>query len=476
MNIMRYFYNFFTPYEDDRAKKSRLTNDEVIKLSEQNTFYGASCKGYYRGVFRLGLNIVARSQDEEFNAKFNKIIKDWSRKNYEFGNSSNCELSGRYFFQEAQRQMAVEYAVKSGGFLIGHHYNKDFKYGYKFELISLYKIDTEKNDDKQIIKNGIKFFKTGEIYGIYILQDDGKSKFVKYDRLTLVVNKWNDIHQVSGMSPMRRVIEALEYVDNYKAKEMEGAGKRAETPIIIKTPYFKEIFTAIKNKLSMSKTPIDEVELIKGSLDARRLDKNSPKGQNWAYIDKDEEVVETGRGIDSIYKDMVEYETNSASAAIGLDSATTVGRMHSSYNSALKANMTEDEEMSLIAQEIITGCINEIIEYHLLQGCILVEKLKRDEIPDDLNIKYMREDRKHIDPTKVSKSLTEDIHKNGTKSLLQALDEKGVDYQEHFNEIRRAEEEILAIKIEMKQKYDEAGIKYPDEIESSITEGDLTDE
>jgi hypothetical protein len=461
-------------YEDTRAKKSQDVNEAILQLSEQNTFYGASAKGYYRGVFRKGLNIRSRC-GTSFDDTYNAIITDWSRKNYELGNRSNCELTGRYFFQEAQRQMAVEYAVKSGGFLVAHHFNRAFKYGYKFELISLYKIDSEVNDDSKYIKNGIRFLKSGEIAGIFI-KGDKKTKYVSYDKLTLVVNKWNDIHQVSGMSPMRRVMEALEYIDNYKAKEMEGAGKRAETPIIIKTKYFQNMYNAVKTKLLKNKANIDEEYLIKNSYDARRLDKNNPQGRNWAYIDIDEDVYEAGKAIDSIYKEMVEYETNSASAAIGLDSATTVGRMHSSYNSALKANMTEDEEFSIVAQEIIDGVIKEIIEYRLIQGCILVGKLKKDDIPTSLNIKYMREDRKHIDPAKVSKALTEDININSTKSLLHALDEKGVDYQQHFDEIRQAEEEILKIKLEMKKKYEDAGIIYQDSTKNTINEEDLEDE
>ena len=477
MGIFSSFFGFFgNTYEEEKAPNNQNTNNKVSNLTDRNTFYGASSLSYRRGVVGLGFNIRSKTTDKDFNQKFNYIIKNWSRKTSKKGNRSNCELTGRYFFQEAQRQMVDEYAVKRGGFIVAHHYSKAFKYGYKFELISLDRIDTTKHNEQTKEYNGIKHNSQGEILGIWIFKGNGISEFVKYDKLTLVVNKYADIHQYSAISPLNRVIEALEYIDNYKAKEMEGAGKRAETPLIIKTPRFVEIFKAYigENKGKITKMSNE----LKDFFDLRRLDKKN-KTNKFEYIAGDEELVETGKGVFTIYNDMWQNEAKGASAAIGLSAYSTVGIMPSSYNQALRAAQDEEANFAIYAQEIVEGCLREMIEHHLLTACILYGHLKvpAEKLEEYQEIEFIRTEKGHIDPIKTAKAYTEDLTVNKTKSYQQALSEKGKDPSEHLREIEEWEDEVLEMKKRIKEKYEKAGINYEGNTpQTTITDDYLKDD
>ncbi len=468
-------YIFGYSYEDSKAHNNQDTNYKVSNLTDRNTFYGASSLSYRRGVVGLGFTVRSRTDIADFDIKFNKIIKDWSRKSGVKGNRSNCELTGRYFFQEAQRQMVDEYSVKRGGFLVAHHYSKAFKYGYKFELISLDRIDYTQHNPESNIYNGIKHNQNGEINSIFILNKNGISREINYDKLTLVVNKYADIHQYTAVTPLKRVIEALEYIDNYKAKEMEGAGKRAETPLIVKTPRFKEMFDAF---LQSNRTKIiDKYEAIKDFFELRRLDKKK-KVNKFEYINADEELIETGKGVFTIYNDMWQNEIKGASAAIGLSAYSTAGIMPSSYNQALRAAQDEEQIFAMYAQEIVEGCLREMIEYHLLNACVLYGYLKIDvkNIDKYRKVEFIRAEKGHIDPVKTAKAYTEDIYVNKTKTPQQALSEKGIDPDEYLKEVEEWELKQLEMKKRLKEKYEKAGLEYKENNQKSIiTDDDLKD-
>jgi len=488
MSFISALYDLYQSFEDSYAFKKDDTNQEVKKLNHINTFYGAVSKGYRKGVVGLGFNIQNHSNNPSLNDEYEKIIKDWSRKSNDPKNRSNCELTGRYFFQEAVRQMADEYAVRQGGFIIAHHYNMAFKYGYKFEIIPLSDIQNYTNDS-QHIKNGFVYNSNREITHIYI-KDKKRNigyKKVSYANLTLVINKWADIDQYSGMTPLLRSMEALEYIDNYKAKEMDGAGRRANTPFFLKTTKFKEIFTAFKSKLLSDSKEIDEATLLKENFELRRWDNKNIKGRDLVYIDSDEDLIETGKGVFTIYPEMYANEIKSASASIGLDGSTTAGMMHSSYNAALKASQSEEQEFAIVAQEIIEGCLREIVGIRLFRGLLMVnafsesEKIKTslangDKTFDDyINLEFIRAEVGHIDPVKSAKSTTEYLS-NGATTHIRELSKRGIDMETHLNEIERFELAKLEKLKTIKAKYKEAGFEYNPNIESTITDEELEDD
>ena len=475
-------------YEQDIGHQSGQVNAYIHNLSRNNSFFSATSLAFRKGIIGLGLNIQSNTGDIEFDRAFERAIRKWGRKS---GGSvtgrSNCEITGRYFFAEAQRVMADAYAAKAGGFIIAHHHSMDFKYGYKFEIIPVSRIDCGKNSVSDRIINGFQINQYGEITNIYIFPTENSytSEPVSYKKLTLVVNKWVDPLQYSAVSTQASIVEALEYIDNYKAKEMEGASQRADNPIIIQTPYFKELMEATARQQAIDAgtqykgIPFEVIQYVHG---LKRLDNQKKHKGGFTYIADDEDVKEIGKAVDSIYADMWSNESKAASAGIGLTASTTVGEMSSSYNEALRGAQSEEHLYKIYAQEIFEGAIREMIEVHLLNGLAMKKLLPMPdyyENPDKYrDISYLRTEKGHIDPIKTSKAVTEDVMINRTKTMKTALAEKGIDEDTYFSEKKAFDEREFEYHLEMKKKYEDAGLVYPGAQNrvSSITEDDLKDE
>ena len=477
-------------YENDIGAESQKVNDYVKGMSRNNSFFTATSRSYRKGVVGTGFNIQSRTGIQydgiNFDREFEKHIRKWSQKQGgAVRGRSNCDINGKLLFEKAQRDMVDEYAVKSGGVIVRHHFSKNFTFGYKFEIIPLQLIDTTKHNITNRQYNGMEFDKNGEISAIWIYSDPQKSTSTKisYKELTLAVNTWVDPTQYSGVSPLAGVLEALEYIDTYKISEQKGAKKIADNPIFIKTPYFTELMKAEAKeyaKETNSKDVTPPFEIIKNIFGLRRLDSKVTEG-NFTYVADDEELWEAGAGRGSIYDEMYGNETKSASAGVGLTASSTVGAMSSSYNEALRGVQSEEEEFKIIAQEIVEDILREVIEVRLLNGLVIKGIMTPPgywENPDQYRSTiFIRKEKGHIDVTKTAKARTEDIKINGTLSMISALAREGVDYETHISEQRQWDEAILLEKIEMKKLYEDAGIVYPESImESTITDDDVKDE
>jgi len=221
-------------------------------------------------------------------------------------------------------------------------------------------------------------------------------------------------------------------------------------------------------------------DIIRDIFNLRRLDEKTEK-ESFSYIADDEELWEAGKNRESIYNDMYGNETKIASAGVGLTASSTVGTMSSSYNEALRGVQSEEEEFKIIAQEIVEDVLREIIEVRLLNGLVLKGLLSPEDYwtnPEPYrDVVFMRKEKGHIDPVKTAKAKTEDIHVNGTLSMVSALAKEGIDYDDHLREQEEWDIAVLNRKIAIKKKYEEAGIVYPDAIiKSTITDDDVKDE
>lgn len=477
-------------YEDKIAPESQAVNEYVKGMSRNNSFFSATSRSYRKGAVGTGFNIQSKTNiqydDVSFDKEFEKHIRKWSRKQGGVSSGrSNCDLNGKLFFAKAQRVMADEYAVKSGGFIVRHHYSKMFAYGYKFEIIPLQLIDITKHNPELKQYNGLEFDKNNEISAIWIYADPIKSTStrVPYKQLTLAVNTWVDPTQYSGVSPLAGVLEALEYIDAYKTSEQKGAKKIADNPIFIKTPYFTELMKAEAKEYATENNTTDVTptfDIIKSIFGLRRLDtKTNP--ESFTYVADDEEMWEAGKNRESIYNDMYGNETKTASAGIGLTASSTVGAMSSSYNEALRGVQSEEEEFKIVAQELVEDVLREMIEVRLLHGLVMKGIMSPPNYwanPEKYReTVFMRVEKGHIDPVKTAKAKTEDIQVNGTLSMVRALAKDGIDYETHLTEQRLWDEALLEEKKALKKKYEDAGIVYPESVSTSkITDDDLKEE
>ncbi len=183
VKLTNLFSSLWNPgaYEQQVADEAQSMNEYIKGMSRNNPFYAAASKSYRKGVVGTGFNIQSKTYNDKFDKEFEHYIRRWSRR-------GNCEITGRMFFEEAQRIMTDEYSVKSGGFIISHHYSKNYKYGYKFEILPLQLIDTSKHNTLENIYNGIEINKSGEIVAIWLFTETStvltRSKRVSYKDLT----------------------------------------------------------------------------------------------------------------------------------------------------------------------------------------------------------------------------------------------------------------------------------------------------
>lgn len=496
------FYNHIPNYEQDLGTESELQNDYAKGMSRNNPFYMAVKRNYRKGVVGLGFNIQSKTNIKykvkgkkkkvKFDKEFEKIIKRWSKR-------GNCELTGRYFFEEAQRAMTDEY-VTVGGYIIRHHTSKNFEFGYKFEIIPLSQIDTTKHDLNSRTFNGFETNVNGEITHIHIYADatHNQSTRVAYNDLTISINKLFDPMQYSGVSPMVAVFEAMEYIDNYKGTQMEGANKKNRTPIVIHTPMFKMMmeqsakdYAEAMSKKGATVSTKPTYEMMNSMFQMLRLD-NKTINDDFVYVDKEESVTEIGKATENIYDFMYRNESRSASAGVGLSASSTVGELASSYNATLKAGADEADVYAITAQELVESSLRAMLEKHLLNAIVgkgLISPPNYWETPSEYrSLLFLREQRRHIDPVKTAKALTENINVNGTLTMQKALGEMGVDYETHLQEkdewerkLHKQKMKLERTKLEdykkLKEEYKKLGIDYvvPTEktTSSSITELDL---
>jgi len=440
-------FNSINPFfEDGAGTEAKSVNDEAKGLSWNNPFIAAASRSYRKGVAATAFNIQSRTENIEFNKAFENEIRIWSKR-------YNCELTGRYYLGSAERTMVDEYAVRSGGFIVRHHYNRKWKQGYKFEIIPLSMVDVAKRDIHKKIVNGIEIDKFGEIVSIWVFTDKNKNTSIEipYKDLTLVINIWADPTQYSGVSPTAPLLEALEYIDSYKASEMEGAKQKADNPMLIKTPYFSDL---MKAEAKESKSPLSFDALV-GLFASRRLD-NKTGVKGFTYIADNEDMIETSGGSDSIYADMYANETRGSSASIGLTASSTVGEMSSSYNEALRGVQSEEREFGSVFDDIVELCLREMIEVRLLDGLILSGRLQAPDYwsdPDKYrNVEFMRRAVDHIDPSKTSKAITESLT-NGSTTLIDVLASKGIDFEDHI-------QKEIAYEMKRKEMFEAAGLVY----------------
>jgi capsid protein len=460
------FYNHISNYEQDLGIDSEVQNTYAKGMSRNNPFYMAVKRNYRKGVVGLGFNIQSKTgakykikgkkKKVKFDKEFERVIKKWSKR-------GNCEITGRYFFEEAQRTMTDEY-VTVGGYILRHHKSKNFEFGYKFEIIPLSQIDTSKHDFNNRTFNGFEVNKNGEIVFIHIFTDPTHNESIRipYSELTISINKLFDPMQYSGVSPLVAVFEAIEYIDEYKGTQMEGANKRNRLPIIIHTPMFKAMLeqSAKEYAEAMSKqgkiVPAKPTyEMLNQMFQMLRLDNKKIK-DDFAYVDRDELVTETGKAVENIYDYMFRNESRGASAGVGLSSSSTVGEMASSYNATLKAGADEADVYAITAQELVESSLRNMLEVYLLNEVVakgIITPPNYWENPDKYrNLLFLREDRRHIDPVKTSKALTENIIVNETMTMQEALGKMGKDYEEYLKEKEQWEIKVHKQRIKIEKK------------------------
>ncbi len=436
--------------ETDLGVEAKTINDHTSKLARHNSTIASISRTYRSGVGSKTFNFQSKTLDIPFNKAFEQGVKLWSEK-------GNCEIRDQKYRGMIERDIVDAYAVKQGGVIVRHHFDEKFECGYKMELVPLYMVNTSKVGiiGSSAWVNGFKVNKYGAITHVAILEnvrgtDNLASKDVPIAQLEIAINPWADMIQYSGVSPVLAIKETLEYIDQYKAKEMRGAGNRSDTPLIIKTPWFREAFENMKARIIEARANTlkaagrgkvvwsdQELNVLNEGVKLRRLDtKVQGDVGRFAYIADDEELVETGKGVVTIYPEMYDNESKLASAAMGLTASSVVGQHESSYNAALKGAQGEEREFKIIFDDtvwLIWHNVYKKLQYGMILKGMLTASDYFREPGKYFKIEVLRAEIGHIDPSKTAKAVTEML-KNGTTNKARELRRQGLDPEEFLEE------------------------------------------
>ena len=78
----------------------------------------------------------------------------------------NCDLQGMRSFTD-MLDLASDEIQRAGGVIYRHHYNPEWKFGYKIAIIPVANIDFQKHDPQQNLFNGHQLDKDGARSGIW---------------------------------------------------------------------------------------------------------------------------------------------------------------------------------------------------------------------------------------------------------------------------------------------------------------------
>jgi lambda family phage portal protein len=200
-----------------RARARDLERNSDI----QESIIGA----FERNVVGTGFKLQAKTNDEELNAKIEKLWKEWCK-------PRNCDVTFQQSFDEMCR-MAVRRTKIDGGIIFIKRYTKDGIIPFSLQILEVDDLDTMQTgrDGKRII-NGIEYnefnrpiayyFKKYDVNGYY----SGESERIEANDVIFLWRKKrpSQIREMSEMAPtITRIRDINSYMEAVSVKERVAA-------------------------------------------------------------------------------------------------------------------------------------------------------------------------------------------------------------------------------------------------------------
>ncbi len=425
-------------HEEIKARDAIEANKDAQAYRTNNDLVASYIKALQSGVVGTGFTFQYKSDDEKLNQKVESWFNHWS----EIG---NCEITGRFFRQDAERFLVAETGTK-GGLLVRHHWDKRLtdsygkKIGYKFEILSTDTIDRTKNDFATGLFFGVQTTQMGTISEIHIYENSQRlsSKKVKMKNLTLFVDIWTDPHQYTNVTPIAPILNTLDRLATYTTAEIDGAKKRSEKSVIIATEaytimleaqkqYIKEVQSQYPNGSQEVEAAQREYQEIIAGFSATGLHDGAVPimpGDNTQVWD----LKTSG---DTVYADISLNSKQIISRGLGLSASTVAGLPESSYNVALKNAQADEREYAIVGQKIIEKLLKTIYRNAIEAGYMLnkyeIKNYFTNKIEYNGYIKITRKQISHIDPIK-SANANKLAKDNGFSSTVAIVANDGRDY------------------------------------------------
>ncbi len=408
------------------------------------------------GVIGSGVNIQARTGDEELNAAFELLLKKHAK-------SNNFDITGRAHRDEFLRGI-IGYELLSGGVIIRHHYSTSWEIPYRLEMVGVDMIDTSKNDEEGRLLNGIQRDRYGRVTHIWLYSDYKKSRSVRYSmrNMTYYMVPWLSISQYTAVSRLVTILPTLDTILQYKDAEVQAALERAKAGVYWSTELYGTILQALNEEFQNANvTPAEKINEAKSLLE--RLSKRGVSAHGATPIPVDDKIYEVTNKSDSVYDTITTHSQKSVASAMGGSQLSVYKDVAIGNYASIKAAISFDEEQyKMDFDNLVNNFVNEYLERLFTVGVQTgALPISRNEYFSNSENYWkwdiLRQSKRVIDEAKAAQARKSELE-SGSTTLVKEYGEKGLDYVSEMEKQMEADIKIAAMRAE---KYAAAGIGEP---------------
>lgn len=300
-------------------------------------------------------------EDNSFNEKAEKIIEYHEK-------IGVGELTNVYNGNSAKAAIS-DFEQLNGGVIVVHHYNTSWNFPYKYEIISVDRVDISKNTylyDNQDLRttNGLVFNKYNQQVGIWLYTDDKKtsSTLVSMKNITYHSEAWISLGQRLAVSKLISMLPTLDRVDQYGKAALDEAIESAKAGGYLKTSAFDEIMHLVKEQIDKVGKGEDTYAVKKDMYKQilQELSKLGVKPHGVTPIPLTDEVQFNPKQNQSIYTDMNDNSERKMASSQGFSQMSVFKRIDKANYSSSKLALESDARMGDARFNEIKDIYNEI--------------------------------------------------------------------------------------------------------------------
>lgn len=481
MSVLSNFWSLFAGSPKTTNNKAKLDKDvesyaNIGKETRKQIAYHflngtdipALIKTAQTGIIGAGITIQSRTENQDIDNSFEKIIREHSKK-------KNFEVTGRYSLNGAL-EIAISEKFRKGGVLVRHRYNAAWKIPYKIELIGIDRIDVGKFNQQERIINGLRKNKDGEIVGYFVFTDSTNSSSIEISAkdISSYMDYWMDISQYTAVARLSQLLPELDDLILYQKNELLAATDRSQGSVFWHTKMYdtvidamNELYKSLKaGNANVTSDNFAELTEIQRSITKKMAAEGIVPSGGVRAIPADDTITQIDNKTSSVYEPFNENISNKLTASQNRSRVITYKNMRNTNWATINALSSIDEaenatEMRKITEDILDDWLERLFRISVQTGKIpnlSWEEYQKNEI-EYHNWEILRNSRVVVDETKLAISNEKNL-KNRLTTEEEIYAKRNKDYK---TEIIKKVKTDIELKTQIKEEYKKAQLPIPEE-------------
>lgn len=481
MSVLSNFWSLFAGSPKTTNNKAKLDKDvesyaNIGKETRKQIAYHflngtdipALIKTAQTGIIGAGITIQSRTENQDIDNSFEKIIREHSKK-------KNFEVTGRYSLNGAL-EIAISEKFRKGGVLVRHRYNTAWKIPYKIELIGIDRIDVGKFNQQERIINGLRKNKDGEIVGYFIFTDSTNSSSIEISAkdISSYMDYWMDISQYTAVARLSQLLPELDDLIQYQKNELLAATDRSQGSVFWHTKMYdtvidamNELYKSLKaGNTNVTSDNFAELTEIQRSITKKMAAEGIVPSGGVRAIPAEDTITQIDNKTSSVYEPFNENISNKLTASQNRSRVITYKNMRNTNWATINALSSIDEaenatEMRKITEDILDDWLERLFRISVQTGKIPGlnwEEYQKNEI-EYHNWEILRNSRVVVDETKLATANEKNL-KNRLTTEEEIYAKRNKDYK---TEIIKKVKTDIELKTQIKEEYEKAQLPIPEE-------------